>query len=221
MYDLYLFDFDGTLVDSMPSILHASRRTFEEKGLPVPDDGALRAALADGRGVEFFFAILVPGLGLDEAEGWVALWRELYEAESRPYTRPYPGALETLARLREAGAATAVVSNKGEPALRLAMAEYGFEPLMDAAAGDVAGLPKKPFAEMYHQRIAPMLGDAPAPDTARILMVGDSEADLRFGRAIGARCAFAAYGYGQAEECLALAPELVLDSVTDLQRLVR
>ncbi|MBU1611222.1 MAG: HAD hydrolase-like protein, partial [Proteobacteria bacterium] len=70
MYDLVLFDYDGTLVDSFPSILHATRRIFAEAGLAEPDETVARRAIADGRGLEYYLKILHPGLNDQQVDVW-------------------------------------------------------------------------------------------------------------------------------------------------------
>ncbi|MBU1610766.1 MAG: HAD family hydrolase, partial [Proteobacteria bacterium] len=208
---------DGTLVDSFPSILHSTRRIFAEAGLSEPDETEARRAIADGRGLEYYLKILHPGLDDLQVEEWKIRWREIYDAEAHPFTRPYDGALETLGHLMEAGLSCAIISNKGTPALVRSVNEHGFGPLAGLVLGDEPGQPKKPKPEMFTERIAPLY---PGLDPMRVLMVGDSESDLRFGRAIGANICFASYGYGQEAACLAQEPDMIIDQVTELQQLI-
>lgn len=214
---LILLDWDGTLVDSLPSIVHTSRKFFAELGHPGLEEREVREAIADGRGLEYFLDILHPDASGADMDEWKMRWREIYDAEAHPLTSPYPGALEAMERLRSLGATLAVVSNKGQRALAHAVAAHGFEPLMDLVVGEGPDRPKKPAAELFTEHIAPHF---PGLDPARTLMVGDSESDLRFGKALGGTSCFAAYGYGDRERCLAVGPELVADKPAALADLM-
>lgn len=207
---LILFDFDGTIVDSLPSIVHATQRTFAERGLPAPESEAVRLALHDGRGLEFYLSRLAPGLAPEgpEMDDFITHWRDIYAREAHGLTRPFPGAREALEGFRDKGALLAVVSNKSEPALVEALARMGLDDLFAAVAGQTPGRPKKPDPAPFVQAVAPLVRGF---DPGRVLMAGDSEADLLFGRAIGARACFAAYGYGDPAACAALADTVAHD----------
>ncbi|EPR41583.1 phosphoglycolate phosphatase [Desulfovibrio sp. X2] len=205
---LVMLDFDGTLVDSLPSITHATRRTFALHGLREPTREEVRTALLDGRGLEYYLMRLNPELPAEEVPAWIAEWRAVYAAEAHPLTRLFPGTRAALARLREAGAALVLMSNKGETALKAAVAGLGLADFFALVAGQTPDLPKKPDPTVFHALIAPALPDH---DPERMLMAGDSEADLLFGRAVGARCCFAAYGYGDPSVCSPLADTVITD----------
>jgi len=211
---LILLDFDGTIVDSLPSIVHATQRTFVERGLAAPEREDVRLALHDGRGLEFYLSRLAPGLSPEgpEMEDFITHWRDIYAREAHGLTRPFPGAREALESLHARGAILAVVSNKNEPALIEALARMGLNDLFAAVAGQIPDRPKKPDPAPFVRTIAPLVQNF---DPGRVLMVGDSEADLLFGRAIGARACFAAYGYGDPKVCAALA-DTVADDVTGI-----
>lgn len=209
---LIILDYDGTIVDSLPSIAHATRRTFAAHGLPEPGDDEVQRALFDGRGLEFYLTRLNPALDATAIDAWIAQWRTIYAAEAHGLTRPYPGARETLERLRRGGAILAVMSNKNEPALRASLDRLELACYFDVVVGQLPDRPKKPAPHAFHEIIIPA---APDFDPARVLMVGDSEADLLFGRAIRAATCFAAYGYGDPERCPALA-DVTIARFTDI-----
>ena len=216
-YGLVLLDFDGTLVDSLPAMVDATARTFLDAGLPEPDPLAVRAAMADGRGLEYALTRLHPTLHPDQVPHWVATWRNTYDNHSVALVKPFDGALGALAAMRRAGARLAVVSNRDEPALRRAAEHMGIAPLVDALVGDVDGQPKKPTLEMFTTRLQPLL---PGRNHSSGMVVGDSLADLEFAHVIGFDACWAAYGLGDPEACLAAQPEHRIDHVTQLAALV-
>lgn len=204
---LIILDYDGTIVDSLPSITHATRRTFAAHGLPEPSEEDVRRALYDGRGLEFYLQRLNPALDEAGVDTWIQEWRAIYAAEAHGLTHPFPGAVQTLQRLQSSGATLAVMSNKNEPALRASIERVGLTGLFACIVGQLPDRPKKPDPFSYQKLIAPALPDH---DPDSLLMVGDSEADLLFGRAIGARTCFAAYGYGDPKRCAGLADMTIL-----------
>lgn len=212
-YDLILLDWDGTLVHSMPSIEHTTRRTFEKAYLPVPSDAAMHTAIRDGKGLEFYLKLLHPGFTEAELPAISQAWRDIYDAESHSYTKPFPGAAMAMAVLAEAEIPLALFSNKGEPALHRSAAENGLDGFMQVMIGDLPGLPKKPHAEAFFERVVPHF---PRLDPVRVLMVGDAESDLKFGKAFGGKTCFAAYGYGDHKICMAEQPDLIIENMTEL-----
>ena len=76
---LVILDYDGTIVDSLPSITHATRRTFAVRGLPEPSEDDVRRALYDGRGLEFYLRRLNPALSEAVITSYSIHYTKLYE----------------------------------------------------------------------------------------------------------------------------------------------
>ncbi len=212
-----LLDWDGTVVDSIPSIEHTTLRAFDEAGFPAPKTQEIHTAIADGHGLEFFLKQLSPALNDTNVEAFKLRWREIYNAEAHEYTEIFPQAKETITYIFEAGLGLGIFSNKGIQALLGSVEKTGMAPYMSMILGDEPGKPKKPHKEAYLSRVAPLL---PHIDPAQILMVGDSQADLRFGRVFGGKTCFAAYGYGKREICMAEHPDIVIEHITELAEIL-
>ncbi|PYS18774.1 MAG: HAD family hydrolase, partial [Acidobacteria bacterium] len=75
----------------------------------------------------------------------------------------------------------------------------------------------KPSAALYDTCIAP---EFPHIGRGEILVVGDTELDLRFAANIGARSCWAAFGYGDEEACKALGPDFVISDVRQLPHIL-
>jgi phosphoglycolate phosphatase len=210
-YCLVLLDFDGTLADTRPSVVFSMRHTFAELGGPLPGEEAIRATigLPLARGI----ATLHPDLPAGEVSAWVARYRAIYAERAAPLTRLFSGAVETLHRLAEAGLALAVVSNKAQGPLELAVAEFGLAGLVAVAVGERPNGPAKPDPAFFESGVRPHFPDVAA---SQVLMVGDTEVDLAFARGIGADACFAAYGYGRPEACRALDPRHTIARIADL-----
>jgi pyrophosphatase PpaX len=178
----WLFDFDGTLVDSVELILdslrHATRTVL---GRVVPDD-VLRARV--GRPLHDHMRELDAG----RAEDLVAVYREHNLRRHGDLLRPYPGVAEMLAGLRGRRARIGIVTSKMRPAVDAGMS---LVPL-----GEFDAIVTCEDTDRHKPDPAPVLHglallDADPRTTA---YVGDSPYDVRAGRAAGVRTAAALWG---------------------------
>jgi phosphoglycolate phosphatase len=110
-----------------------------------------------------------------------------------------------------------VVSNKGSAAIRRSLDRFELAAFIDLVLGDDAAAPIKPDPALLTDRIAPKF---PQIAKARMLMIGDTEVDIRFARAAQIACCWAAYGFGGRSHCEALSPEYVIESIDELSEIV-
>ena len=212
-YDAYLFDLDGTLVDTAPDIMAGLNASLTTHGYPAATEALARSWV--GHGVE---RLLQQALAhQDEPQPpprrWASMlsrFREHYGAHIADLSRPYPGVREALDALSRR-AALGVVTNK--PARFAA-------PLLDAldlaryfgvvVAGDTLERPKPAAEPALHACAA--LG----ADIRRALFVGDSITDVACARAAGCDvvCVRGGYSHGIAPE--ALGADRLVDSLLAL-----
>ena len=178
----WLFDFDGTLVDSVELILdslrHATRAVL---GRVVPDD-VLRSRV--GRPLEEHMR----ELDAERAEDLVAVYREHNMRRHADLLRPYPGVAEMLAGLRGRPARIGIVTSKMRPAVDAGMA---LVPL-----GEFDAIVTCEDTDRHKPDPAPVLRglELLAADPETTVYVGDSPYDVRAGRAAGVRTAAALWG---------------------------
>lgn len=187
-----VFDLDGTLVDSAPDIAATLNLVLAEEDLPALPLAVARKMVGGGPKVLLERAFAHLGLPADPV--WIEAQRErffaLYLERIADETRPYPGCLEALDRLAQAGAVLAVCTNKPTK-LSLALLD-GLEMSRRFAAivgPDAAGV-AKPDPRCLTHAIA-----AAGGDSARALLVGDSEFDVYAARAAGVPSVFWTEGY--------------------------
>ena len=178
----WLFDFDGTLVDSVELILdslrHATRTVL---GRVVPDN-ILRARV--GRPLQEHMR----ELDAARADDLVAVYREHNMRRHRDLLRPYPGVAEMLAGLRGRRARIGIVTSKARPAVDAGMA---LVPL-----GEFDAIVTCEDTDRHKPDPAPVLHGLAllGADPAGAVYVGDSPYDVRAGRAAGVRTAAALWG---------------------------
>jgi phosphoglycolate phosphatase len=210
-YAGYLFDLDGTLVDTAPDLNAALNRALTGAGLAPVSEALTRHWVGHGARVLIEQALHhqggSPGLADDLHEAFL----DHYQRHIADLSRPYPHVVSTLATLRARGAKLAVVTNKRTSLTRLLLDALDLTARFDAVVcGDTAALPKPAADPALYACEA--LGLQPKD----VLFVGDSETDVACARAAGCAvvCVPDGYNHGVAPE--ALGADAVIRSFRDL-----
>jgi phosphoglycolate phosphatase len=203
--DAVVFDWDGTLVDSLPAIMRANARVLRDYGIPF-DEARYRAAyIPDWR-------LMYQRLGLAEGdlEAAGARWLGLYRSAALP--RPFSGVRTALRRLSKAGFVMGLVT-----AGHRALVEEQLERLGLAASLPVRVCGDDPIAGKPHP--APLLlaleglGAVASPE--RATYVGDAPDDMRMARATGTRAVGIVSALGTEADLLAAGADVVAGSVRE------
>lgn len=173
-----IWDLDGTLLDTLEDLAEATNYALRTFGCPERSVEEVRRFVGNGAGRLISRAL--PGKAEDpDADAVLACFRAYYDTHCRIKTAPYPGMLEVLAELKQAGYPMAVVSNKPDSAVQILCRDY-FGELFSAVTGEVAGLPRKPAPDLVFQAVR-ALGMEPA----NCIYVGDSEVDIQTAKNAG------------------------------------
>ncbi|MBP2307098.1 phosphoglycolate phosphatase [Azospirillum melinis] len=189
------FDLDGTLVDSVADLMHASNALLAELGRPPVDLAAVRSFVGDGapKLVERVLAATGGVPAPDEAARCVKRFLAIYEADPSAHSTLYPGVAETLGRLAEAGLRLGVCTNKPMAATLRLLDDLGIAGRFAAVVGGDSYPSRKPSPEPV-LGLLERLGVAPA----QTVFVGDNEHDVAAARAAGvARVLVVPYGYAR------------------------
>ncbi len=206
-FELLVFDWDGTLIDSAGAIVASLQAACRDLGLPVPSDE--RAHHIIGLGLHNAMAHVLPGVDCGEyprvAERYGHHFR-LRDAE----TPLFPGAEEALRALNGAGYLLAVATGKSRRGLDRALDRTGLRPLFHATrCGEESA--SKPQPGMLNDLID-MLGTEPE----QTLMIGDTTHDLQMAINAGVASVAAAYGAHPRAQLLALQPLACIDQPLEL-----
>ncbi|HMD34971.1 MAG TPA: HAD-IA family hydrolase [Vicinamibacterales bacterium] len=189
MFRLYVFDLDGTLVDSRRDLADAANALLEECGGAPLAEERIGRMVGDGAAVLVSRVFAAAGVSLppDALPRFLAL----YDRRLLDHTKPYAGMIETLDALRER-APMAVLTNKPLAATRRILDGAGLAPFFgDAVVGGDGPLARKPEpAGLQH------LASAAGVGLASTLLVGDSVIDWETARRASARICLARYGFG-------------------------
>jgi phosphoglycolate phosphatase len=207
-----VFDLDGTLVDSAPDIARALNAGFAPLGVPPFPAASVHGMIGGGAAVAVRRAAAAAAITLDETEEALVVARffKTYAAASAEGNGLYPGASETLARLKAAGIGLALCTNKAERITRIALGALGIAHHFDMVVAARDDRPKKPDPAMVLAALGP-LGVEPS----HAVMVGDSAADVGAARAAGCRCVVVSYGYAPVPAA-ELGADRVIDALVEL-----
>ena len=181
-----VFDFDGTLVDSAPSMARAINEMACRRGAPPVDVAAVRRFVSLGG-----TAMLTAALGeqTDPVADLDELRTLLREQDADPNDL-YPGVVDTLAALKQDRYRIGVCTNKSEDIAVQYAAGLGIAGHLDVIIGGAPGRRLKPdpqLAEMVLERLG---------TTARAsIFVGDSEIDAETAAATGIPFVLVTFGY--------------------------
>jgi phosphoglycolate phosphatase len=216
-FELGVFDYDGTLCDTRPAIVHSIQRTFVIHGRGLLEKEKIFDVVKDGLPLEPTLVLLDQALQCNPVlEGMAKTYRDVYRDEAECHVRPFRGVQETLHNLSKA-IPCVVISNKGIDAIRRSLASHGLADVISLVIGDQPGIPKKPNPAILNDLV---LRNFPRIDRRRVLMVGDTEIDIQFAQNAGVRSCWASYGYGDPARCEELRPDYRLDQVADIVAIV-
>ena len=180
-----LFDLDGTLIDSVRLILDSYHHTLAAHGLPPRTDEEWLRGVGTPLRVQFAEWRDDPAT----LEAMIATYREYNLKHHDRMVTVYPGVIEAVRAIREAGVATGLVTSKNRQGALRGLALVKLESMMDilVCADEVTN--PKPHPEPVEKAMA-LLG----ADPAATVYVGDSIHDMHSGRAAGVRTAAVLWG---------------------------
>ena len=204
-YDAYIFDLDGTLLNTLPDLARLTNMVLEERNWPQRTVEEVLSFV--GHGGRYLLSRAIPAGTPDELLDEVfARWRELYPTYGHAMTKPYEGIPEVLDALKERGAKLAVLSNKFDAAVGQVIAEH-FPGVFDIARGECDEIPRKPDPAGLRM-VMRQLGVAPE----RVAYVGDSVTDVRTALTAGVFCVTVTWGYGETSALKAEGAQVLIDN---------
>lgn len=194
MYNTYIFDLDGTLLDTLTDLAASCNYALRQHGMPEHSIEDVRRFV--GNGVRLLMERAVPGgAAHPDFEATFATFREYYMHHSLDTTCPYPGIPEMLAVLKARGCRLAVVSNKMMPAT-VELCRHFFPDTIEVAIGEheAEGIRKKPAPDTVFAALKQL---GVGQDGA--VYVGDSDVDIQTAANAGMPCISVLWGFRDRE----------------------
>ena len=212
-FDLIIFDWDGTLVNSIDWITHCLQHAAEQCGIAIPETQATKDVI--GLSIQHAIHKLFPGIIDSQTQAQlVACYSQRYNSKPSSPDDLFPGVYEMLVHLKKTGYLLAVATGKSRVGLQKALQGTGTEALfcVTRCADEAASKPDPRMLQeiLQHTRVT----------KERSLMIGDSIHDLQMAlnasiSSIGVSC-----GANSAELLQQYNPLLCLQQSTELLNII-
>lgn len=208
-YQLLVFDWDGTLADSVSRIIESVLAAADRFDLQPPDEAQIRGII--GLGLPEAIAALYPELDSGLAEHFRLAYADHYLTLDGAPPPLFPGVVEGLETLRDAGYRLAVATGKSRRGLQRALAGHGWLDYFEVTrcADETAS---KPDPRMLHEIL-----DHCGVSAGRALMIGDATFDLQMASNAGMDAVAVGYGAQPLERLRPFAPRLEIMEFAELR----
>lgn len=206
-----LLDLDGTIADTLPHIFNSYRHAVAPWVDRPPTDGEVEATF--GPAERACIGQMVPAADLDEAE---ARFHAYYEAELGRNVKVVEGIAEAIDQARALGWRIGVFTGKGRRSARFTLLELGLlDRIEQLVTSDDVNRPKPDPEGVF------LASRELGVPVERILLAGDSPADVQAGRASGALTAAVLWAAYQPERLRNAGADFVCERVEDLSSVIR
>lgn len=207
-YNLLVFDWDGTVMDSQARIVNCLHGAIADLGLEYRDEGALKNII--GLGLKEAIDMLYPGQEEPFHHQFIERYRHHFLYADPTPTELFAGAYELLERLDAEGYLLGIATGKGRVGLDKVLDETGVRHLFHATrcADETFS---KPHPQMLEQ-VMDHLGCTPA----ETLMIGDTEYDMEMAHNAGCAAMAVSYGVHALERLLRHRPVTHINAITEI-----
>lgn len=207
-YELIVFDWDGTLIDSEARIVTCMQCAARDTGVPEPTREAARDII--GLGMKEAVERLFPALERRELENLIDAYRVHWLGDQIAEAQMFSGARELLEALRDAGHLLAVATGKSRRGLDKALDESGLAPLFHATR-----CADETFSKPHPRMLEEILTDLDS-SPADALVIGDTEYDMQMAGSAQVDAVGVAHGVHSAERLLAQGALRCFDDLQEL-----
>ncbi|MEG0070783.1 MAG: HAD family hydrolase [Raoultibacter sp.] len=207
-FDTFVFDLDGTVLNTLPDLVVLTNRTLTTMGFPERSEAEILSFV--GNGARRLIYQAVPSDTSEEvAEDALTLWKSLYGDCGVALTREYEGMTAVLEALKARGKTLGLLSNKFDEGVQDLM-KIHFPGVFDVAHGEGV-IPRKPDPAGLLQTITE-LGSTPA----RTVYVGDSRGDMVVANRANAFALGVAWGYQSEADLMAGGADVIIHQPEEL-----
>lgn len=207
-FDLVIFDWDGTLMDSLAQIVRSVKHAARDLGVPEPTDAAARDII--GLGLPEAMRVLFPQVPEAEREALRQRYAHHFVAGTGGHSQPYAGAEALLQQLQGQGRQLAVATGKSRLGLDRVLAHTGWAGYFSATrcADETASKPNPLMLKQLLQELGVPL--------ERAVMIGDTHYDLDMAQRLGMASIGVTYGVHSGERLSQHAPIALCHDMSEL-----
>ncbi len=187
-FDTYVFDLDGTLLNTIKDLADSCNHVLRTHGMPERTLDEVRRFV--GNGVRKLMERAIPdGVDNPDFDATYQDFKQYYLAHNLDTTQPYDGIIEVLQELKARGKHIAVVSNKFYAATQ-DLCRHFFDGLVDVAIGEREDIRKKPAPDTVEEALRQL-----GVGKERAVYIGDSDVDIETARNSGMPCISVLWGF--------------------------
>ncbi|MDZ4151501.1 HAD-IA family hydrolase [Methylicorpusculum sp.] len=212
-FDLLIFDWDGTLMDSIDWIVYCLQNAALECGHKAPDEGAAKDII--GLSINQAMSVLFPELDQFETQRLISRYSQLYFSRQLGVEDLFPGVLDLLDALKKSGFMLAVATGKSRKGLQHAFEQTGIGGYFVASrcADETASKPDPLMLKQIIEEIGIRKESA--------VMIGDSVHDLEMASNAGISSIAVTCGAHAEQQLLPHRPLEFLQNTSDLITFLR
>ena len=213
MYPYVIFDLDGTLLNTIDDLANAGNHVCRLHGWPTHSVDEFKRMVGNGipKLVERFAPEGTGAPVLEQALGEFMAWYGVHKADQ---TAPYPGMLQAVRRLKEAGVSIAVLSNKADEMAGPVVEGY-YPQIFPLVQGALTGIPTKPDPTLLHRLMERM-----GASQENTLFVGDSNVDIQTAKNGGLTSCGVLWGFRSRQELEQEGADYLASTPEDLLTLI-
>ena len=197
MYNTFIFDLDGTLLNTLDDLAASVNYALRTHGMPERTLDEVRSFV--GNGVRLLMERAIPeGSANPRFEETFATFRAYYMEHSLDTTRPYDGIPEMIHALKQRGCRLAVVSNKFYAVTQELIRHFFPEITVAIGEHEAEGIRKKPAPDTVFEALRQL-----GVGKEKAVYVGDSDVDLQTARNSGLPCISVLWGFRNRDFLLA------------------
>lgn len=201
-YSTFIFDLDGTLLDTLLDLANAVNYAMRSMGYPERSVDEVRSFI--GNGIRMLIRRAAPQKISDaDYERTLAIFTEYYLEHIADFTKPYDGIIDVVNTLKSKGCKVAVVSNKADKAANKVVQDF-FGDMFDIVVGKRDEFPSKPAPDSVLYVIKTLFAEK-----SGCIYIGDSEVDVQTAHNAGLPCIGVTWGNRDLAELEAAGAEYI------------
>lgn len=209
MKNTFIFDLDGTLLNTINDLADSTNFALEKNGYKKRTVEEVRSFV--GEGVRKLMVRALPNDVADSViDQCIKDFKEHYSKNMRNKTAPYEGIMELLKTLKYNNMKVGVVSNKFDKAVKELCKDY-FGDLVDIAVGEREGIAKKPAPDSVFEALRIL--DA---KKEYVLYIGDSDTDMETAKNAGVDSVGVTWGFRDKELLIETGAKYIVEKPLDI-----
>ncbi len=213
MIKTIIFDLDGTLIESLSSIVSSINFLLKKEGFPIHSDDEYKMFLGDG--VTQLIERSFPEINSDKLEYYIKEYINIYTNSWREKTIAFDGINQMLRKFQKNKINMFILSNKRNDLTKLQVSELFSDINFLEVKGAIEGIPKKPNP---HTAIQMLTGNNLSPKET--MFIGDSGVDMETAINGGMIAGGVLWGFRSHEELEKTGADYLFETPSDIRRII-